>query len=272
MIKVKRPNAKYGLIIDLYVGQHDEINKIGLERGIYLSINRKNTNPYQDFRNIIDISPGIESNILVERSIFQKSPKPYSNCDFDQDKCQSPPPHLFNDLTYYNQVIDADYPYSQDICLDICELNYIKSKCNCTLAISSIRLPSYMKYCQTQNETKCIIEMNENLTNNSNSIQSIREICLTKCPIECIRTRYDSYVSTSKYPKLLVDIFKRDLKKSNRLFNEENLESDLIRLKIFFGSMSYVSYKETPSMNLFDLVSNLGGTLGLFLGKLHKKI
>ncbi len=266
---MKRPNAKYGLIIDFYVGQHDDINKIGLERGIYLSINRNNTNPYQDFRNMIDISPGIESNILVERSIFQKSPKPYSNCDFDQDKSQYPPKQFFNDLTYFNQVIEANYPYSQDICLEICELDYIKSKCNCTLAISSIRLPSSMKYCKTQNETKCIIEMNENLTNNSNSIQSIRDICLTKCPIECKRTRYDSYVSTSRYPKLLVDIFKRELKKSNRLFNEENLENELIRLKIFFGSMSYVNYQETPSMNLFDLVSSLGGTLGLFLGRLN---
>ena len=62
---------------------------------------------------------------------------------------------------------------------------------------------------------------------------------------------------------------KQSLNKRNRN-SEENIDrEDLVLLKIFYGSLSYVLYRETPSMSSFGLISNLGGILGLFLGLNH---
>jgi hypothetical protein len=92
--------------MDLYVGQHQDINKIGLERGVYVSVNRKNTNPYNDFRNMIDVSTGVETNILVERSEFHKAPKPYSNCDIAADN-DDPRKDLNMDPTSYQHYLQS---------------------------------------------------------------------------------------------------------------------------------------------------------------------
>jgi hypothetical protein len=54
--------------------------------------------------------------------------------------------------------------------------------------------------------------------------------------------------------------------KLNKSFEKQSVKNNLIRLIIKFGSMNYIRYVESPTMDLFDLISNLGGTLGLFLG------
>ena len=54
--------------------------------------------------------------------------------------------------------------------------------------------------------------------------------------------------------------------------DENKPEYDMVCFVISFGSMNYVSYKESPSISIFALLSNLGGILGLFLGNLFKNI
>jgi len=46
---------------------------------------------------------------------------------------------------------------------------------------------------------------------------------------------------------------------------EEYINSHLT-LNIFFPSQEYTEIRETPKMLVLDLISNLGGVLGIFLG------
>jgi hypothetical protein len=68
----------------------------------------------------------------------------------------------------------------------------------------------------------------------------------------------------TKYPNIYLKYFQQfaDVKDKEEITSE-----DLLILRIFYGSLNYMSYKESRSMTFFDLVSNLIGTLGLFLGK-----
>ena len=66
----------------------------------------------------------------------------------------------------------------------------------------------------------------------------------------------------NKFTKMDIDYAKYHNNVTNDSVDIENL----VILKIFYGSMSYMSYKEWPSMSVFGLISNLGGILGLFLG------
>ncbi len=67
---------------------------------------------------------------------------------------------------------------------------------------------------------------------------------------QCNRVKY-IYTVTSQ--KIDIDVHN----------NLDNVE-DHVHLNIYFGSLSFMNYKELPSMTQFELVSNLGGTLGIF--------
>lgn len=46
----------------------------------------------------------------------------------------------------------------------------------------------------------------------------------------------------------------------------DSLKRNMVQMTFFYGDLGYNEYDEVPSMNWIDLVSNIGGTLGLFLG------
>ena len=82
-------------------------------------------------------------------------------------------------------------------------------------------------------------------------------------------TSFDYTVTTFKYPKYLANSNNEKMI-SKGLINQTDMINktldSVVRLKIYFGSMNYLDYVESPSISFFSLVSNLGGTLGIFLG------
>lgn len=40
----------------------------------------------------------------------------------------------------------------------------------------------------------------------------------------------------------------------------------MIQISVFYSALGYEQYQEQAKMEVIDLVSNIGGTLGLFLG------
>lgn len=46
----------------------------------------------------------------------------------------------------------------------------------------------------------------------------------------------------------------------------EELRANLLDISIFYSELGYRKFYEIEKMNIIDLVSNVGGTLGLFLG------
>jgi hypothetical protein len=39
-----------------------------------------------------------------------------------------------------------------------------------------------------------------------------------------------------------------------------------LKLRVYYQSLKYTSITQIPKTKVFDLISNLGGTLGLFIG------
>lgn len=44
------------------------------------------------------------------------------------------------------------------------------------------------------------------------------------------------------------------------------LKRNVLELSVFYGDLGYDRYSESAKMNVVDLISGIGGTLGLFLG------
>jgi len=67
--------------------------------------------------------------------------------------------------------------------------------------------------------------------------------CLQYCPLECdTETSYSATI------------------------NSINLYDNLTTVQIYFRSLQYTSISQKPRMQTFDLISNVGGTFGLFVG------
>ena len=61
------------------------------------------------------------------------------------------------------------------------------------------------------------------------------------------------------------DDIKNDLKEYENMSFEEFKKTNLA-LNIFYPSKEYTVITETPKTSFIDLVSNMGGSLGMFLG------
>jgi hypothetical protein len=99
--------------------------------------------------------------------------------------------------------------------------------------------------------------------------------CIDKCPKSCEYERFDTILSTSKYPSefYLNQILLKN-KKLNDLLDQTILTSDkkaklsdsLISLNIYFSNEQFVHVNQVPYRTFLDLISELGENVGLFLG------
>jgi hypothetical protein len=129
-----------------------------------------------------------------------------------------------------------------------------------------------------QNVTKCQLNKNLECTYNfflQNYTQNnfIKKFCLPLCPLECNQTEIKTpftfnqlsgniYLESLKRNNVLITDFSNDQEK----LNLDTVKESVVRINIFYDSLSYTLSTESPKMDVVSLLSNIGGNLGLFLG------
>jgi hypothetical protein len=263
----KKANPVYGLFMKLYLGQISELNYLMPDKIIQLSIHEEKDNPFDEL-DLIDLPGGFESTIQIQLSKFSKYPKPYSNCMFDDMNDQdSNTKHIRETNKYYQRILRSNYKYSQSICVEFCKNDYFNQNGICKMAKSSIYIQDNLPL---QHCTFNITNQNEFIDQFISEVDLVKEIiakCLEECPLECEKLKYDTKVLLKQYPMVDVEMAREKLIKSNLLINDSYIDKDLVTVSLYFGSMSYLNYKENPLVTVYKVVSDIGGVLGLFLGK-----
>jgi hypothetical protein len=96
--------------------------------------------------------------------------------------------------------------------------------------------------------------------------------CLKQCPLECDSIEYDLLISSaSSLSKQAYQLYQPIIDNSTSRFDEFNLTYEEIKerlliLNIYYSKLSYIKISESPKTSIIDLLSNLGGTLGLYVG------
>lgn len=122
--------------------------------------------------------------------------------------------------------------------------------------------------CQSFRDIECFIRNYGAFFNYGN----INELCSNQCPPECNSVSYMTSVSASQYPSYVYGSYLRKNSMVMDKFNNrsnmtlEELRANLLAINIFYSELSYRKFYEIKKMDVIDLVSNVGGTLGLFLG------
>jgi hypothetical protein len=92
------------------------------------------------------------------------------------------------------------------------------------------------------------------------------------CPEECDSIKYSSSISHASYPSY--NEYLNLLNNSNLIskFPDKNktsfedLKRSVLSLKIYYSNLEYTEISQQAKFETWDLVSNLGGILSLFLG------
>ena len=256
---------QFGLQMDVYANFFEEFtffNSIKGGSGLLIRLDNVSHKIDHSLEGIV-VSAGSATNLALKREIRSSLPKPYSNCDLTEDGAR--PDKTYSDL--FDLIVKSSYEYSQRYCLIQCFQQLTIRTCNCSISIFASL--SNENTCASNEEIVCsfnIVYYNIYLKNNY-----IRDACLPQCPLECSSSEIT--YATSTYDLLgdtYLDVVQDNSNLSSdfidRSITEENVKQSIVRLNIYYDTLSYKESEETPQMDIVTLIANIGGNLGLFLG------
>ena len=186
----------------------------------------------------IAIQPGVEAYVSIEKHIVKRLPKPYSdvNCVVNED---------IVDFKYKSDYRLAD-TYTFERCMLDCLLYHSIQQCNC----------GFKKHgsdaCTLADYYFCIGPRQREYYNKCD------------CKKPCEQTTYNIQLTTLQLPTpFLMDL----LNSHNFTYKTgEEIRRNVIALNVFYPSLYYTVTEQVEAFTLDELISNLGGQLGLFLG------
>jgi hypothetical protein len=250
---VMKSGKLYGLKLELFVGFDENLGTFQSNRGAHLFIhNKSNILSSESF----DVPASLETDIRLSRTRVFKLGPPHSNCVQEGD---------FYDSLFYNIIINQGYAYKQSDCFDLCFQQYLIKNCSCYEP--SFNSLSYNKPCLSLADSLCEMNAFERFLNKNNM-----DKCLLSCPLECNSKDFEYTLSFSQFP---TEEYAKQLRKLNRvraLFgpnrttNYDDIKKNFLSINLFYEDFKVNLIEEVAKLTIEDLLSNIGGTLGLYTG------
>jgi len=247
-----------GLRLEIFVGEAMSIRNFAFGNGLTVFINNETLlpSPFDGY----EISTGKETNIHLEKLRIRKVYEPYGECTLNLDSENS-----YDSALYRTTFKNFEY-YRQQDCLNACFQEALVKTLSCFTTLFPYN-SSFIQPCLKQYEIKYVFALFRDFFSNKSFIDE----CLIGCPLECESETYTFTVSSLDYPtKVFANyIGKKSAIMSrygNRTPSYDELKGSLVKLNINFQSLQYTLVEESQKTTWLDLISNIGGTLGLFTG------
>jgi hypothetical protein len=203
------------------------------------------------------ITSGGYNYYIVERIIDKKLKYPYNNClnnisEFQYNKTI---------IKYIQEQLNSEY--SQIECFRMCKnLIFIESNSQCNCSLNNIG-NDIKNDCQIINNTEQAKSLTCIKYYLSNFITA--EKCSQYCPLEC-----DSYsFQVTPFMRPILDTGNISLDSPFPYPNfrtYENVSKTFFSIKVYYENLKYTLITQQPKTELFALISEIGGILGVFLG------
>lgn len=209
-----------------------------------------------------DVPIGFETTLLVDRVFDYKQPEPYNNCKSDLNSINS-----FDSDVFRFMINSTEYSYRQKDCFEYCLTNKIFQECNITIALIRNDI-FFIRYSSRDPKRECFKDKYYKYIKTN-----INELCSKECPLECDSISYKISASLANFPdiifaKKLIESFKEIKSKYPVGYNitYEDLRKSVLAFNVYYQDLSYTKISQVPRIEIIDLVSNMGGLLGLFIG------
>jgi hypothetical protein len=252
LIKGFYGSSNDGLWLNFKLNSADRFGKL------LIIIHNSSIPPLNMANEDIKISPGRTNFITVHRTFSEKLGEPYNNCLKDPEEFQK-------NKTLIQHLTNSGRSYSQKQCFDLCfNLKYFETnQCDCTYEPwDQVFAQCYARAKKFSSLYNCSEKFRTKFSENS-----FEQKCSEYCPLECDSIEYSLSTYTLDYPTT-GSICERDYSKhfSSQFETYEEVEKSFYSLVIFYKDLKYTYIKEEPYMVLADLISNIGGILGVFIG------
>jgi hypothetical protein len=262
LIKQSIPGPSNALQLELFSDLANEKNSIySMYNGfkIFISDDKNSNNFYSEG---IKIPLGFSTDIILNRYIIKKMPNPYSECINLQNINSYDSEYFKLTFKFYNQ------SYKQTNCKDICFQIALIKKCQCVDFTSGPSPDPSLEQCLNETNQACMYDLWQEFL-------EMDRLSKCNCPSECNLSYFIYTTSITNYPSepyvnyILTYPNIKSKFPDNVNLTYEYLKNRLAAVNVFFNDLSETEITEEAKMVLPDLISNIGGILGLFLGKLH---
>jgi hypothetical protein len=254
-IKVSSFARSTGLAITLFVAnENGRIPFTQLERSEGLNVFIENSTVEPNVYESLGLATNSVSFIEVNRKFVKKMKRPFSDCQADLTHSKSPL------VRYY---LDNNRKYRFKKCSDLLIQDQLSKSCGCaSIYFSNIH---NIRYCSTEQDLECI-DTNGYVSNVSHEEKALL------CPEECDSVRLKLTVSASSpLSKRYINHLRTHPVVTSKFKNmsqitDEQLASSVAMFDVYYNSLSYTEIVEVPVYTIVNLISNIGGSLGLLLG------
>ncbi|CAF0993422.1 unnamed protein product [Rotaria sordida] len=214
------------------------------------------------------LATGFKHRITYTKKIVSYLRSPYSTCD------EKIPPMM---QAMFDNYQGAEYGYSEDICYELCTQVFTYQQCGCINPIQwntrLIFLPETEEIimaplCNTSD--KCYVEAAHVFLTSS----SLLEKHCSYCPQQCSVTDFNIKSSLWKSPPTwLIDDIKTFVENSEIPLPidwstnwRSHIDSSYLSVELVHESSVVENYTQTATMSAVDVLSNVGGQTGLWIG------
>ncbi|KAM7446208.1 ligand-gated sodium channel [Porites harrisoni] len=250
IFKSNQPGPLHGLSLELNIERGQYIGGITEEAGVRVDISNQGEMPFP-FEKGLSIAPGYATSIGLRKVVIKRM-DPLS-----RNRCMEN--SSLDNANIYKKPLQVNY--SSLACKGSCLAYHQLQKCGCMHY--RFPRPPGTKVCDVLNKTeaRCVSKVQTDFTDNNLN-------CSESCPPLCSESTFKLTTSYSIWPtKSYEDIYKIALKERKKeVDGSDDLRDNVLKLNIFFEELNYEVISEEPSYKLANFVSDLGGSLGFWIG------
>eukprot|EP00057_Strongylocentrotus_purpuratus_P015885 XP_011670359.1 PREDICTED: amiloride-sensitive sodium channel subunit beta-like [Strongylocentrotus purpuratus] len=258
-LTTNRPGPNYGLSMELFVQQDEYMEDQTEVAGFRVIIHHPSNMPFPSDDGIF-VSPGMVTAIGVRVVEIERLPEPYGLCKEDTKE------NIEDNIYYQNY----NMSYSIQTCEQSCYQRAMIRICGC----SDPSYPSPLYHNETfypcdidnDKETSCLHETGHRYENGS-----LGCVCQTAChDFSYLPTISSATWPSDNYEKKLFEKMIRSNEEMKRQIRGQSpsvwTRSNMAKLEIYFDEFNYEYIRQDPAYTIPDLLSDMGGQLGLWLG------
>lgn len=243
------PGHRYGLRLELYV-EPSKSNEL------IVHIHNKSSPPNDLYFEEYSISSGSFNYFPIRRTLSQNLEAPYGNClknidSFNLNKTI---------INYIRQTLKV--AYSQELCMSLFRNLYYKeiASCNCG---STLALEQVLQDCFFLNTNQTIVGCSSRFFETFSRDDFYDEYA-NYCPLECEIMS----ISTEPYTRVvnLNSNFTGGYIRKPVFNTYDKFMTSFYSIIVFYRDIKYSLQVQQPKAQFFDLVSNIGGLSGVFIG------
>ncbi|XP_070537889.1 uncharacterized protein [Ptychodera flava] len=238
-----------GLTMTLFMEQDEYLSIYGQDSAAVVGITPPGSQYFPQDQGFFAL-PGTVTSVSLSMSKLNRQSYPFGNCSNQVNN------------KGIDERVAAMYgsgQYTLEGCGKACLQNALVVYCGCTDTLGIDAPP-----CRMLNETQVVCKQLIYYMYQKDLLQC-------DCPPPCSETTYDMTISQSQWPSHaylnnLLKAVQASNKKTQNMHDLESARANLVRLKIYFETLNHELTSELPAYTWEDLLSDVGGTLGLYVG------